>query len=301
MCSRTLKRRNWRTRAKVRRRQRSNRLTSPPHPRRCSGVFAFSASFRLAFRMQIEFVLMKLRLLALCALSLQAAAYDAHRPPPQPFFSSLKSHLTSRLSLSSSKSSMGPTALIYGSTGAVGSQLMRALSESSSFAHLTEAGRRSLNASLPSTPSLPATFHQVDFDAIEQDSALAQFKPDVVFITLGTTYAIAGSASAFRRIDQEYVINGARAVRTEGRRQSLFVLFGKSVEQLGELLTEGAYSRAEPARRPIYSVRASFHGIHETEIYHGARHPIQRSDGTRSGLARLCGNYYLSTGVFSRG
>jgi len=53
----------------------------------------------------------------------------------------------------------------------------------------------------------------IDFEKL-QESGLNQGKWDVVFVTLGTTKAIAGSAESFEKIDREYVINAAREAKS---------------------------------------------------------------------------------------
>ncbi|KAJ7725248.1 hypothetical protein B0H14DRAFT_3002968 [Mycena olivaceomarginata] len=58
----------------------------------------------------------------------------------------------------------------------------------------------------------------LDFEKPEA-AGLREGKWDVVFITLGTTAKAAGSSEAFERIDREYVINAARAAKSEGHPQ----------------------------------------------------------------------------------
>ena len=123
-----------------------------------------------------------------------------------------------------------PSALIYGSTGAVGSKLMRALLETKDFTQITEAGRRSLT---PDACPPSVTFHQVDFENVEKDTKLAEVKPEVVFITLGTTRATAGGAEAFKRIDKEYVLNGAKAVRSASVTKQRVLYCSVSVVECG--------------------------------------------------------------------
>ncbi|KAJ7460809.1 hypothetical protein FB451DRAFT_1341485 [Mycena latifolia] len=102
------------------------------------------------------------------------------------------------------------TALILGATGQVGGHLLKELLASSHFTRVGEFGRR--------TTSLEQ--RTIDFEKPEA-AGLRDGKWDVVFITLGTTAKNAGSTEAFERIDREYVINAARAAKSDAHPQRL--------------------------------------------------------------------------------
>ncbi|KAJ7355787.1 hypothetical protein DFH08DRAFT_955241 [Mycena albidolilacea] len=113
------------------------------------------------------------------------------------------------------------TALILGSTGQVGGALLKELLASSTFTRIGEFGRR--NTSLDALPAAGKDKLEqkvLDFEKLEA-AGLREGKWDVVFIALGTTAKAAGSSEAFERIDREYVINAARAAKSEGHPQRL--------------------------------------------------------------------------------
>ncbi|KAJ3514151.1 hypothetical protein NLJ89_g2529 [Agrocybe chaxingu] len=104
------------------------------------------------------------------------------------------------------------SALIIGATGATGKHLLANLLASPHFSRVGEYGRR-----VTPTDQIPVGQDKleqkvIDFEKLGE-SGLKQGKWDVVFITLGTTKAAAGSAEAFEKIDREYVINAAKEAR----------------------------------------------------------------------------------------
>ncbi|EJC99970.1 uncharacterized protein FOMMEDRAFT_170061 [Fomitiporia mediterranea MF3/22] len=107
------------------------------------------------------------------------------------------------------------SALLLGATGAVGKHVLRELIASGEFTRVGEYGRR-VTPIEHLGPNAQGKLEQktVDFEKIE-DAGLRDGKWDVVFITLGTTRAAAGSANAFEKIDREYTINSARAAKTD--------------------------------------------------------------------------------------
>ncbi|KAL5513416.1 hypothetical protein ACEPAH_3815 [Sanghuangporus vaninii] len=109
----------------------------------------------------------------------------------------------------------GQTALLIGATGAVGKHVLRELIESNKYARVGEYGRRVTPLDqLPSNAKDKLEQKVIDFENID-GAGLRNAKWDVVIITLGTTRAAAGSAKAFERIDREYVVNSARAAKTD--------------------------------------------------------------------------------------
>ncbi|TFK48449.1 hypothetical protein OE88DRAFT_1634565, partial [Heliocybe sulcata] len=108
----------------------------------------------------------------------------------------------------------GRSALILGATGATGRHLLRELLSSPQFTRVGEYGRRV--TSLDSLTSGKEKLEQktIDYEKIEE-AGLREGKWDVVYITMGTTRALAGSAAAFEKIDREYVVNAARAAKTD--------------------------------------------------------------------------------------
>ncbi|KIP02266.1 hypothetical protein PHLGIDRAFT_122614 [Phlebiopsis gigantea 11061_1 CR5-6] len=106
------------------------------------------------------------------------------------------------------------TALVLGATGATGRHILNEVLLSERFTRVGEYGR-----SLTPETKLPQTKgkleqKKIDFENLDQ-AAWKQGNWDVVFIALGTTRAAAGSAEAFERIDREYVLNAARAAKSD--------------------------------------------------------------------------------------
>ncbi|KZT25377.1 hypothetical protein NEOLEDRAFT_1133752 [Neolentinus lepideus HHB14362 ss-1] len=108
----------------------------------------------------------------------------------------------------------GKSALILGATGATGKHLLRELLGSSYFTRVGEYGRRGTSLDSITTGKEKLEQKTIDFEKIEE-AGLGEGRWDVVYITLGTSRAKAGSAAAFEKIDREYVVNAARAAKTD--------------------------------------------------------------------------------------
>ncbi|KAL0068349.1 hypothetical protein AAF712_004427 [Marasmius tenuissimus] len=106
------------------------------------------------------------------------------------------------------------TALIIGATGQTGGQLLKELLASPHFNRVYEYGRRLTNVESLTEGKEKLEQKKIDFDKLEEDGSLKGGNWDVVFITLGTTKANAGSAEAFERIDKEYVLRAAREAKS---------------------------------------------------------------------------------------
>ncbi|KAF9510483.1 hypothetical protein BS47DRAFT_1300092 [Hydnum rufescens UP504] len=116
---------------------------------------------------------------------------------------------------------MSSTAAVIGATGLIGKLLLRSLVGSSYFRTVGEYGRRVTTPAPEGTAKLEQ--HVIDFENLDE-SGLQGAAWDVVYITLGTTRALAGSGEAFTRIDKDYVVNAARQARVPGRKQRLVYL-----------------------------------------------------------------------------
>ena len=89
------------------------------------------------------------------------------------------------------------TALIIGSTGLIGSELLKILLESSEYAQVVTFVKRDTGIQNPKL-----TQHIIDFDKPETYKELVV--GDDLFCTIGTTIKTAGSKEAFRKVDFEY-------------------------------------------------------------------------------------------------
>ncbi|KAI9310922.1 hypothetical protein BX666DRAFT_2001616 [Dichotomocladium elegans] len=109
----------------------------------------------------------------------------------------------------------GKTALVLGSTGAVGKALLKNILRNGEYAKVITVGRRpaQLDDTIPQDRLVQKT---IDFENLEK------FRDDFkgvndVYCCLGTTRADAGSAEAFRKIDQGYVVQSAKIIVEENK------------------------------------------------------------------------------------
>jgi uncharacterized protein YbjT (DUF2867 family) len=108
------------------------------------------------------------------------------------------------------------TALVIGSTGLIGSQLVDVLLESVHYQKVIIFVKRESGKSHPKLEQ-----HIINFDAPETFQHLV--KGDDVFCTIGTTIKKAGSQSAFRKVDYEYPIAFSKIAKTNNIKQFLIV------------------------------------------------------------------------------
>ncbi|KAF9112679.1 hypothetical protein BGX27_002977 [Mortierella sp. AM989] len=100
--------------------------------------------------------------------------------------------------------------LILGGTGAVGKCLVRDALASNAFTRVLTLGRRIV--ATDSFTNLSVLEQQtVNFESIPETFPASNL-PQVIFCTLATTRAAAGSAAAFKKIDHQYVIDSARHI-----------------------------------------------------------------------------------------
>lgn len=98
--------------------------------------------------------------------------------------------------------------LLVGSTGLVGSHVLRLALADSRVSSVVAPSRRAL----PDHPKLQAP--RVDFDHLPEEASWWQ--ADAIICTLGTTMRAAGSRLAFRRVDYDYPLAVARLARRHG-------------------------------------------------------------------------------------
>jgi oxidoreductase len=95
---------------------------------------------------------------------------------------------------------MSLSAAVIGATGLIGKLLLPSLVDSPHFSTVGEFGRRVTTPAPSGTAKLEQRV--IDFENLGE-SGLQDGAWDVVYITLGTTRALAGSMEAFSRIDKE--------------------------------------------------------------------------------------------------
>ena len=111
---------------------------------------------------------------------------------------------------------MSRIALVAGATGLVGGHVLQRLLAESAWTRIITVGRRPIS-------QRHDKFEQrtVDFGALPSLSDLPHV--DDVFCCLGTTIKQAGSQTAFRRVDHDYVVALAQAGLRSGATQFLLV------------------------------------------------------------------------------
>lgn len=173
--------------------------------------------------------------------------------------------------------SKGRRALVFGSTGLVGSRLVEALLRDQGVAHVVTPVRR-----LPLAPQ-PARVEAllVRFDELE--AVAGSWAADQVFLCLGSTMKKAGSREAFRRVDLDYTIGAARIARSVGA-EDAFLVSSTGADPSARSFYLRVKGEAENALREI-----PFHSVHvfRPSILTGQRHesrPAERAGIVLGGL-----------------
>lgn len=110
---------------------------------------------------------------------------------------------------------MSKTALIVGSSGMVGSELLNMLTTSADYNKVISLGRRSQDDTVGKIEAFV-----VDFENLDQ---VTLPKIDDVYCCLGTTIKKAGSKEKFRQVDLEYVLSTAKLGLKKGAKQLLVI------------------------------------------------------------------------------
>jgi uncharacterized protein YbjT (DUF2867 family) len=108
------------------------------------------------------------------------------------------------------------TALIAGSTGLIGKELLDLLLEDSSYAKVIAISRKPLDVHHAKLENVV-----VDFDSLHTYSN--SLKADDVFCCLGTTIRIAKTKEAFRKVDFEYPVELANVSKNQGATQYFLI------------------------------------------------------------------------------
>jgi uncharacterized protein YbjT (DUF2867 family) len=108
------------------------------------------------------------------------------------------------------------TAILAGTTGLIGAQVLELLLLDGNYDRVVALSRRPLTTSHPKLINLV-----LNFDELQRYSD--QLKGDDVFCCLGTTMKQAGSKEAFQKIDFQYPVSLARIAKEQGAKQFLLV------------------------------------------------------------------------------
>ena len=101
--------------------------------------------------------------------------------------------------------------LIFGATGAVGSELLKLCLEDDRYSQVTVIARRPRCLKHPKL-----NWIETEFDALNSLAPVSGLADGDAFCCLGTTIKAAGSEAAFRRVDYDYVVNAARYAKECG-------------------------------------------------------------------------------------
>ncbi|MGE5421984.1 MAG: oxidoreductase [Ignavibacteriales bacterium] len=107
------------------------------------------------------------------------------------------------------------TALVAGSTGLVGGELLKQLLEDAAYAQVYSLARRPTGITHPKLAEII-----IDFEHLSEATIPVV---DDVFCALGTTIKKAGSQEAFSRVDFHYVVELAKEARRSGAAQFMVV------------------------------------------------------------------------------
>jgi len=138
----------------------------------------------------------------------------------------------------------GQSALLIGATGQVGGHLLKELLASEHFTKVGEYGRRLTQDVTAGKDKLEQKV--IDFDKI-QPGEWAHSKWDVVFVTLGTTKAAAGSVQAYEKIDRDYVIHAAKAAKADDIKQRIVYISSYGADSKSSLLYARSKGQTEEA------------------------------------------------------
>jgi uncharacterized protein YbjT (DUF2867 family) len=109
---------------------------------------------------------------------------------------------------------MARTALVAGSTGLIGNQLLNLLLSDSNYDKVVALSRKPLTLTHPKLENV--------LIAVDEWTKLQSLKADDVFCCLGTTMKQAKSKAAFRKVDFDYPVELAKAFQQNGA--SIFLL-----------------------------------------------------------------------------
>jgi uncharacterized protein YbjT (DUF2867 family) len=108
------------------------------------------------------------------------------------------------------------TAILAGTTGLIGSQVLELLMEEKSYDRIIALSRKPLKKTSEKIINLIVDFNDLD-------SFKDHLKGDDVFCCLGTTIKQAGTKEAFRKVDLEYPVALATITKQNGARKFLIV------------------------------------------------------------------------------
>ena len=116
--------------------------------------------------------------------------------------------------------------MIFGATGAVGSELLKLCLDGDQYGRVIVVARRTI-----SLRHEKLIWIEAELDALQNLEPVSGLVDGDAFCCLGTTIKTAGSEEAFRRVDYDYVLNAARFAKTNGVSQfSMVTALGANSE-----------------------------------------------------------------------
>ena len=107
-------------------------------------------------------------------------------------------------------------AVILGSTGLIGSSLLKLLISSTEYTHITSFVRKKSDI-------IPSKLKEINTDFSDLSKYKTEFECDSVFITLGTTIKKAGSPEKFREVDYTFVLEAGKLAKESNSKALLMV------------------------------------------------------------------------------
>jgi uncharacterized protein YbjT (DUF2867 family) len=107
-------------------------------------------------------------------------------------------------------------ALVLGSTGLIGEQLIQRLLQDNTYSRVKALSRHPLNVNHPKLQVILVDFENLDHYKV-------QLNADVIFCCLGTTMKQAGSKEAFKKVDYDYPLKTAQLGKAQGATRYLLI------------------------------------------------------------------------------
>jgi uncharacterized protein YbjT (DUF2867 family) len=107
-------------------------------------------------------------------------------------------------------------AIVFGSSGFVGSHLLSELLNSPDYGQVTAVARKSLNITHPKLRTVIADYHSLA-------NVKSEIAGDEVFIALGTTKANSPEKAEYYQVDHEYPVLAARIAKERGAKSVFLV------------------------------------------------------------------------------
>lgn len=108
------------------------------------------------------------------------------------------------------------SAIVFGSSGFVGSHLLSGLLNSSDYGQVTAVVRKSLDVAHPKLRTLIG-----DYDSLA--NVKSEIAEDEIFIALGTTKAKSPDEAEYYRVDHDYPLLAARIAKEQGAKSVFLV------------------------------------------------------------------------------